>query len=59
MEIGYRCYDAHGIEPAFPFGHGLSFTTFALGNLRASVASVSVEASSTARSAAILERAIG
>ena len=24
--IGYRCYDAHQIEPAFPFGHGLEFS---------------------------------
>ena len=31
--IGYRWYDDQAIEPLFPFGHGLSYTTFTYSGL--------------------------
>lgn len=37
--VGYKWFDQKGTEPLFPFGHGLSYTTFTLDNLKASTQS--------------------
>ncbi|HEX6471506.1 MAG TPA: glycoside hydrolase family 3 C-terminal domain-containing protein [Streptosporangiaceae bacterium] len=58
LRIGYRWYDAQGIAPLFPFGYGLSYTTFGYGHLtvrpaatRAGEISVGLDVTNTGRRA--------
>jgi beta-glucosidase len=41
LEVGYRWYDATGNEPLFPFGFGLSYTTFRLSHFVLAPATIS------------------
>jgi len=51
--VGYRHYDAKGIKPQFPFGHGLSYTTFSYSGLKATTKAVQVTVTNTGARAGV------
>lgn len=59
--VGYRLYDAHRLQPLFPFGHGLSYTSFAYSDLavRGTTVSFSVENSGKVAGAEVAQLYLG
>ena len=47
--VGYRWYDARGMAPLFPFGHGLSYSDFSYGGLSAALRGGELAVSFTVR----------
>ncbi len=49
LKVGYKWYDAESKQPLFPFGFGLSYTTFAYSGLKATAAGKEVKVSFSVR----------
>ncbi len=51
LKVGYKWFQAENKAPLFPFGHGLSYTTFAYSSLTATIDSVSFTVRNTGKRA--------
>jgi beta-glucosidase len=51
LEVGYKWFDAEKKEPLFPFGYGLSYTSYAYSGLKATMDSVTFTVRNTGRRA--------
>ena len=51
LYVGYRYYDTAGVSVRYPFGHGLSYTSFAYSDLKADSRSVTFTITNTGKTA--------
>ncbi len=49
LKVGYKWYDAENKQPLFPFGHGLSYTTFTYSGMTATMKSVTFTVTNSGR----------
>lgn len=43
LKTGYRYYDSYNQEPDYPFGHGMTYTTFGYSNLKINDRTVEID----------------